>query len=561
MTFRAALKPHCIRLPALLALAVTLVSCGGGDEPASTVDAPGSAGTGDTRPNIVYILVDDLGFADLSVFGSEIQTPNIDSLARSGMILTDFHTSLACSPTRAMFMSGTDNHVAGLGVMSPTGREDQAQAPGYEAHLNFRVASLASLMSDAGYNTYMSGKWHLGDTVETGPVARGFKRVFASFDGAAHLGGLSWDGPELPGLASYWDGEDVVNVGDDFYSTHDYTERMIGFIEQDRDDNKPFFAWLAYTAPHWPLQAPPESIAPFAGRYDEGYTALYAERYRRMQQLGWIDADATMPDHDWEQPWNELSDEDQRIAARRMEIYAAMVVDLDQYIGEFVDYLRSIGEYDNTLIVFSSDNGAEPNRRELAAPLSDWVAACCDNSYDNLGAADSYVMYGEDWATAGTVAYRRHKGTAFEGGIRVPAFASLPGVIESGQVSDALMTVMDLMPTFLELADAEHPGSTYQGREIAPIQGRSVMPVLRGESSEVHPPEHVIGWELYGHRAVRQGDWKIVWDEAAEEPEWMLFDLASDPAEQNDLAAANPEKLAEMTGAWDQYAEESGVVY
>ena len=235
-------------IPATLSFCILAASCSRDNRESETTAQAGDIE--DNRPNIVYILADDLGYADLGTFGSEIPTPNLDMLASQGMLLTDFHTSLTCSPTRSMLMSGADNHVAGLGVMGRSNREDQRDAPGYEAYLNFRVASLADLMTDAGYNTYMTGKWHLGNDVETGPRARGFKKSFVSLSGAAHLGGLSWNGP---GLAPYRDGEEIVNIeDDDFYTTEFYTQRMIEYIEEDREDGKPFFAWLAYTAPHWP---------------------------------------------------------------------------------------------------------------------------------------------------------------------------------------------------------------------------------------------------------------------------------------------------------------------
>ncbi len=319
------------------------------------------------RPNIVYILADDLGYADLGVFGSEIPTPNLDALARGGMLLTDFYAAMSCAPTRAMVMSGMDNHQAGMGVQGAPRREEQKGQPGYEGFLNFRVASLAELMSDAGYNTYMTGKWHLGSTVETGPRARGFKRSFISLDGAAHLGKWSWRGPQN---ADYRDGDELVQVGDDWYTTRDYTKKMIDYIEQDRAEGKPFFAWLAYTAPHWPLQAPKESIAKFKGKYDEGYEALYAKRFARQQQLGLVPKDAKPIDNARFRPrWSEVSADDRKIEARRMEIYAAMVSDLDRYVGEFVDYLKKTGQFDNTFIMFSSDNGAEAEPSRSQRPL------------------------------------------------------------------------------------------------------------------------------------------------------------------------------------------------
>jgi arylsulfatase len=511
-------------------------------------------------PNILLIVADDLGYSDIGAHGGEIPTPTIEALARNGMLLTNFHSSLACSPTRAMLMSGVDNHRAGLGVMGPPSRPDQRGQPGYEGYLNFRVASLADLMTDAGYNTYMTGKWHLGTTVETGPLARGFKKAFVSLDGAAHLGNLSWNGP---GLAPYRDGEALVNVGDDFYTTRFYTERMIQYIEEDRGENKPFFAYLAYTAPHWPLQAPESSIARFRGKYDAGYQVVYRQRLERLKSLGLID-DKTMPvdDGDLQAAWERLTPEEKKIESRKMEIYAAMVSDLDFYIGRMIEYLKTIGEFENTFILFISDNGAEASRREIVRPLSDWVAKCCDNSYDNLGRGNSYVMYGPNWARVSAAPLRRSKGTAYQGGIRVPAFAHYPERVAPGTRSQAFGSVMDLLPTFLELAGAEPPRDRYRGRDILPVAGKSLLPVLTGAADAVHAGDEYMGWELYGHRAIRQGDWKIVWDPTErDQARWRLFNLAADPGENHDLAEQNPEKLESMTRLWDDYAKTNGVIY
>ncbi|MBF8269919.1 MAG: arylsulfatase [Gammaproteobacteria bacterium] len=512
------------------------------------------------QPNILLLLADDLGYADIGAFGSEIPTPNIDALARNGMLLTNFHSSLTCSPTRSMLMSGTDNHRAGLGVMGAPQRKDQIDQPGYEGYLNFRVASLADLMTDAGYNTYMTGKWHLGTTVETGPIARGFKKAFVSLDGAAHLGNLSWNGP---GLAPYRDGTELVEVGPDFYTTQFYTERMIQYIEADRNEHKPFFAYLAYTAPHWPIQAPAESVARFHGKYDAGYRVLYEQRLERLQKLGLVPADIRPTESTTLQAaWDKLTADEQKAEARKMEIYAAMVSDLDFYIGKVIDYLKAIDEFDNTFIIFMSDNGAEASRREIVPPLSDWVKQCCDNSYDNLGRGNSYIMYGPSWARAGSVHLRRSKGTAFEGGIHVPAFVYYPQAVAAGTRSNAFGTVMDLLPTFLDLAGAQHPGSNYRGREILPVTGKSLLPALTGAASEIHTADEYTGWELYGHRAIRQGDWKIVWDPTErDKARWYLFNLAADPGESNDLSERDPDKLAEMIKLWDDYAKTNGVIY
>jgi arylsulfatase A-like enzyme len=541
---------------AALGAALVLAACARqSDDPQAAAAAPAK------RPNIIYILADDLGYADVGVFGSEIPTPNLDQLARDGMMLTGFHTSMTCSPTRAMLMSGTDNHLTGLGVMGVPTREDQKGQPGYEGHLNFKVAPMPALLAEAGYNTYMVGKWHLGNTAETGPHARGFKRVFASVDGAAHLGSWDWRGPQD---AKFFDGDALVTVGADWYSTRDYTKKMIEYIGQDRAEGKPFFAYMAYTAPHWPLQAPKESIAKFKGWYDEGYEALYAKRLARQKELGLAPKDAQPIDNARFKPrWNALSAEEKRFESRRMEIYAAMVSDLDTYVGELVAYLKEIGEYDNTFIVFSSDNGAEPDRRDLRAPIANHVGKEYDHSLENIGSATSYVMYGENWASAGATPHNRHKFTAFQGGINVPAFVHFSGRVKAGTRSDAVGTVMDLLPTFLELAGAQHPGTTWHGQPVLPPQGVSLLPLFEGKVAAAHAADATFGWELFGHRAVRQGNWKLVWDHAAPEKErrWQLFDLAADPFEQHDLATADPDRYRQMLAIWDQYDEHNGVVF
>lgn len=546
------------RIAAVACGALALLACD------RTEDTPGAAApppVSDTRPNIVLILADDLGYSDLSAFGSEIPTPNLDALAASGMLLTDFYAGMTCAPTRAMLMSGMDHHLAGMGVQGAPNRDDQRGQPGYEGYLNFRVASLAELMTEAGYDTYMTGKWHLGSTVEHGPRARGFKRSFVSLDGAAHLGGWDWRGPQP---ANYRDGEDIVQVGDDFYTTRFYTERMIEYIEQDRAADKPFFAYLAYTAPHWPLQAPKESIARFKGRYDAGYEALYASRFARMKELGLVAADtAPIDDARFRPRWSELSDEDKQFEARRMEIYAAMVSDLDRYVGEFVAYLERSGELDNTFIMFMSDNGAESGRLDLRPPYRDHIGKEYDHSLDNLGAGNTYVMYGANWASVSATPFHRHKTTAFEGGVHVPAFVRYPGVVPAGSRSDATSTVMDLLPTFLAVAGAAPPGARFQGRDVLPPQGVSLLPVLRGEAAAAHSADTVFGWELNGQRAVRSGDLKLVWDRSVPESErrWQLFDLATDPSEQRDLSGSRPEDFVRLQSLWERYDTTNGVIY
>ncbi len=528
----------------------------------------------DFRPNILLIVVDDVGFNDLGIFGSEIRTPNIDALARAGVMLTNYHVAPNCSPTRAMLFSGTDSHNAGLGNMAEDLAPNQKGNPGYEGYLNFRVAALSELLQDAGYNTYMTGKWHLGLTEETSPAARGFEKSFALLQGGA--GAFDNMLPIIgPGKALYReDGVKLEKLPKGFYSTRFYTERMMEYIDSGLDDDKPFFAYLAYTSPHWPMQAPQESIAKYKGAYDAGYDALRSSRLQNLKDLGLIDADIEpFPRLNDEKAWDELSNEEQRYQSKIMEIYAAMLDDVDVHIGEMVNYLKEIGEYENTIIFFMSDNGPEGHAMQHSFPeVAEWSRKCCDNSYQNIGNADSYVWYGPNWGQAGNTPLRMFKGYPGQGGVLAPAFFHYPRVMQVAATNDSLITVKDIMPTLLELADVKHPGAgMFQGREVLAMQGRSIAPVLTGESDSIRQPGDYMGWELFGKQAIRQGDWKIIHIPSIEARDarlpamkpgqWQLYNLAEDPAEINDLASSQPEKLQEMLALWDEYTTENHFIF
>ena len=529
------------------------------------------------RPNVLLVVVDDVGFNDLGIFGSEIETPVIDALAREGVLLTNFHVAPNCSPTRAMLLSGTDSHIAGLGNMfedlerqQPDG--DQLGNPGYEGYLNFRVAALSELFRDAGYHTYMTGKWHLGLDDFNGPDDRGFERSFAMLEGGA--GAFSNMLALFGERKAFYreDGELLDSLPDDFYSTRHQAEKMIEYIANNHGDGKPFFSYLAFTSPHWPLQAPESSIAKYRGKYDEGYDALKARRLQALQAQGLVPADAEpFPRFPGERPWEALTAEEQRYQARVMEVYAAMVDDVDVYLGKVVDYLKQIGEYENTVIFFLSDNGPEGHDIGGAIPVfAEYIESCCDNSYENIGKPNSYIYYGQNWAQAGNTPLRTYKGYPSQGGVRAPAFAHYPKGIQAGARSDEVLSVMDVMPTLLELTGIEHPGARYQGREVAQMQGRSMLALLKGEAEAVHPADYAIGWELFGKRALRQGDWKIIY--ATYHPDrdfrslgiktdaWQLYNLAEDPAELKDLAESHPGKLTEMKMLWQEYAIRNNVI-
>jgi arylsulfatase len=517
------------------------------------------------RPNFLVIVADDLGFSDIGAFGGEIDTPHLDGLAYAGLRFTDFHTASACSPTRSMLLTGTDHHIAGIGTMLEVAPQFRG-APGYEGYLNERVVTVTELLRDAGYLTLMSGKWHLGMSRETSPWARGFKRSFALLPGAAnHYGAAPLI--KTPNARPIYieDSAFAENLPENFYSSDYFTDKLIDYLRQ-RTNDFPFFAYLPFSAPHWPLQAPEDLIAKYRGRYDAGPEALRQERLRRMQSLGLCPPDIIAhPVIAETKEWDDLAPEERKISARSMEVYAAMVDRMDWNIGRVVGYLRETGELDDTVIVFLSDNGAEGAIVEafpLIGPLiAAFVRTYCDNSLDNIGRSNSFVWYGPRWAQAATAPSRLYKTFTTEGGIRVVAFMTYPGFRRQQQISSCFTTVMDLAPTFLELAGIQHPGTSYEGHEVAKIRGRSMATYLRGDAATVHPTDQSTGWELFGHRGIRQGDWKAVFILPPQGPgRWQLYNLANDLGETNDLAAVNPDKLSELLRLWEAYVEQTGVL-
>jgi arylsulfatase A-like enzyme len=521
------------------------------------------------RPNFLLIVVDDMGFSDVGAFGSEIETPNLDALAHEGVRLVDFHSAPACSPTRAMLMTGTDHHIAGIGSMLEVVRPDFKGAPGYEGYLNERVVTVVELLRDAGYATLMSGKWHLGMTRETSPIARGFARSFALLPGGAdHFGGGPIDHIGPARQIYMENGEFVRELPKDFYSSDYFTTRLIEFLgaAKTEDPDQPFFAYLPFSAPHWPLQAPDAEIAKYRGRYDAGPDALRTERLARLKQLGLIPQDVTPHPVVTDAPeWDALSPDQKAASARSMEVYAAMVDRIDHNVGRVVRHLKQTGQYENTVVVFLSDNGAEGAIVEalpIIGPIfSKLIAAHCDNSLANMGRPNSYIWYGPRWAQAATAPSRLVKTFTTEGGIRVPAFVRYPGGVRAGEIGGAFSTAMDIAPTFLELAGAQHPGTHYQGREIVEIRGRSLHPWIEGRADRVHPEGTSTGWELFGRRAIRLGDWKAVYvPDLDGRCQWQLYDLSQDRGEVEDLAVAHPEKLAELLALWERYVAETGVI-
>jgi len=517
---------------------------------------------------VLLIVVDDLGYSDIGAFGGEIQTPNLDALIGKGRQLTSMYVAPTCSPTRAMLMSGTDHHLAGLGNMAemitPTLTPEQVDAPGYEGYLNDHVAPLPELMQAAGYRTLMSGKWHLGAADGRRPPQRGFDRSWALMGGGAS--NFKQSTPMAISSSApppvYRDNDTIIDLPDDFYSSRTFTDKMIEYLDQARHDEAPFFAYLAYTAPHLPLQAPDEFLAKYRGRYDQGYEHIAAARLANMKQRGLVAPDtALVPMPEGVKPWSSLSETERAYSARTMEAYAAMVEALDHEIGRLIEHLRINGQLDNTLIVFLSDNGPEGNAWDLDEDNIDWIPEHFDLSLDNIGRPDSFAFQGPAWGQVSAVPFRNFKAFTHEGGIRSAAFVVMPGRIASGR-GEGIVSVMDIMPTILDLAGIEHPGLVYRDRNILPMKGISMLPWLEGRNDRVHNPDIPLGFELMGRNALRKGDWKIVYHHTDGKGAWALYDIGKDPGELRNLADEphHADKLDELLIEWAQYVQHNNVI-
>ena len=545
-------------------------------------------GVSQKRPNFLIIVADDLGFTDLSPFGGEIDTPNLARLRKgwqregTGAVFTNFHTAPACSPTRSMLFSGTDNHIAGLGQMAEFMRDKREiwdGRPGYEGYLNDKVAALPQILQDNGYYTWISGKWHLGLLPEYWPSKKGFEKVFTLLPGAGNhykyfptlhdKTGLTL----LPPIYCEDDKKfDPETLPEDYYSTDYFTDKGINFLNNDElRRGRPFFGCLTYTAPHWPYQAPKEKVDKYKGIYNDGPEELRKARLRSAAKLKIIPEgiDAHKMTTLQTKRWTDLTEEERLILSRIMETYAAMVDILDENIGRFIKEVEKKGELDNTVIYFMSDNGAEGLTVE-AMPLrtirfQEFIEKYYNNDYQNIGRKDSFVTYGDQWAQAATAPFYKYKAWASEGGIRCPLILHYPEVLKntSGKLNifDSFTTVMDILPTILEAANIRHPGRIYKGREIAPTRGKSWLNYLIGNLATVYSDDTPVGWELFGQEALRKGSYKIL---QVPKPygsgTWELYNIEEDPGETENLASHKPEKLQELVNDWSIYVAETGLV-
>jgi len=505
-----------------------------------------------TRPNILLILNDDMGFSDLGCYGGEVRTPTLDRLAAGGLRFTQFYNTARCCPSRASLLTGLHPHQAAVGHMM-----DDLGLDGYVGDLSPNCVTIAEALGAAGYGTYMSGKWHVtrfcDEPKHNWPCQRGFDRYYGIITGASNYFDAETLTRDNERIQSPRDGE--------YYITDDFSNRMAEFIDDHfaGNDDKPFFGYLAYTAPHWPLHAPDEDIARYAGRFDAGWDALRTQRLERMVQMGIIDPSWQLSPRDPNQPpWE--GEPHKAWQARRMEVYAAQIDRMDQGIGRVVEALERAGELDNTLIVFLADNGGCEEEigvpREPTAYLRDGRPVKAGNAPTIWpGTEDTYCSYGVPWANLSDTPFREYKHWVHEGGIATPLIVHWPAGIDgdhNGQLRHQTGQLPDIMATFLDVAGAEYPRRR-DGEDVQPLEGFSMTPALADDP----PLRDVLYFEHEGNRCVRRGKWKLVNKFPGG---WELYDMDADRTELNDLVDVHPEIVAELSALYDAWAARCGVL-
>lgn len=502
-----------------------------------------AGGNTQQQPNILVILADDMGFSDVGCYGSEIDTPNIDRLADEGLRFSQFYNHPRCSPSRAAMLTGLHPHRAGMGDLATTNLDE----PAYQGHLNDQCVTTGEVLQQEGYRTLMAGKWHLGHRKNAyWPSRRGFDRFFGEHRFVNHY--------FQPTHQLYLDGEKVEPEGPYWYSTDAYTDYMLRFMEEAREDEAPFFAYMAYNAPHFSLQAMPEDIEKYRGQYMENWDRWRRRRYERQVEMGLIDERWALPKdpllysgREEVKEWRSVENDSPEMWDMKMAAYAAQIDRMDQNIGRLLRKLETIGVADDTLVLFMSDNGG---------CAEDWI-----NSRNPEGVLPGEpgcaLAYGPYWANVSNTPFRFYKRWTHEGGITTPLIARWPGVVrEQGAITREMGHLVDIMATCLDAAGATYP-ETHDGNDILPMEGKSLMPILRGEQKSVRDTFY---WEHIGHRAARHGDWKIVSSDRFSEDDWELYNMREDRTETHDLAAQRPGKVRELAEAYQQWADRVGVV-
>lgn len=510
-----------------------------------------------TRPNFVLLLIDDAGFSDLGAYGGEARTPHIDALAQRGAIFTQYHSSPLCSPSRAMLLTGIDNHRTGFATIPETLPKAQQGQPGYRMRLENGVETVATRLKAEGYRSYMTGKWHLGHGPGDLPDSHGFDRSFV-LDAS---GADNWEQkPYMPYYTSadwFEDGQPAT-LPEDFYSSQFLVDRMISYLDRDRTRGEPFLAYIAFQALHIPLQAPREFTANYAGVYDRGWEVLREARWQKAQERGLIPQGAPLaPTHERLRRWDALDADEQALYAKSMAVHAGMLEAMDHHIGRLIDYLKARDQFENTVFLITSDNGPEPSNPLAQSGFQTWMSTHgYTHELDNLGEKGSMCFIGPEWANATASPGNLFKFHASEGGMRVPLIASGPG-IQPGQRIASASFVTDVTPTIYDYARVDP--ARWNGP--IPVNGRSLRPALAGEAAPTYGPEVPVGMEVGGNAALFKGEYKLTkvslpWGDAR----WRLYHLASDPGETKDLSESDPERYRTMLADYTNYERDLGVL-
>ena len=526
---------------------------------ASTVKPQHNASAqGKPKPNIVIMVADDWGFTDLGAFGGEIATPNLDALAHRGVRFSNFHTAASCSPTRSMLLTGVESHRAGIGNLRESTPRSHFSSPAYQGSLSQRVVTVSSLLKDNGYRTYITGKWNVGSEPHNLPPQRGFDRSIVQGD----TGSDNWDPQQryLPHTDKvYWyeDGRTAV-LPAKFYSSEYFVDRMIGYLDQDKGSAKPFLAYVGFQANHVPLQAPAEFIAKYKGRYNQGWTALREARRDNAARLGLVPHNTPLATLPTTLVWTAQDAPAQQYQARRMEVYAAMAEAMDHHVGRLVSHLKATGQFDNTVFLFLSDNGAEGSDYDLAQL---WLKTQYSQDIDRLGGPGAYSIQGPSWASASASPLNGFKFFAGEGGIRAPMFMAGPGIQNTQGIYAGLTHVTDIAPTLLDMAGIARPSQNYKGQPIEAMAGHSLLPALHGQNAPLRQADEILGYELSGNAALFKGAFKLVKNLAPlGDGQWRLYDVVADPGETLDLQKQWPAEFATMQKDYQIWADAHGVL-
>lgn len=506
----------------------------------------------ESKPNILLIVADDLGYTDLGCFGSEIYTPNINNLSKNGITFTNFHTSPLCAPTRAMLLSGVDNHIAGIGIQGYN-----SDLFGYEGKLSNRIKTIPSILKTSDYHTFISGKWHLGGDLNSDPIKKGFDQSYVLLPGAGNHYSNRKVIQGYPDSSYSENGKKTVwKYGN--YSTDYFTDKIIEYISNSKTKNKPFFAFATYTSPHWPLQVDEKFTDKYEGIYNAGYDKLKEERFNNLKTLNIISSSTSLPkSHQRLKPWNDLSNLDKKVESKKMELYAGMIENLDFNVGRIINYLKKTDEYENTLIVFMSDNGAAAEDFYNNPIYGPYLKDNFSVEYDDMGKENSFISLGTGWAEASSAPFKYFKGLPTQGGIVSPLIISGYGVSKKDYFSKKFITLLDIAPTLYDFGKIDFKNNNFN----LLLQGSSLKKYLSGKNNYIHKKGYVFGFEHSGYSFIIKDNWKLVnYESPFDIKNFELYNLKNDPIEEINLKEKEVKIFNDLLDEWNIFSKKNKLI-